>query len=97
MPADLEEIEHDWLAFRNDPKQGDKIRACDYHDTWIGTHADAKKKWTDWFVCANESTNCLTVAVSVNWARQFPGRDPFAYGTRWYCPNKDCTTRYKTK
>ena len=54
MLAELEAILHDWLAFRDYPNQGDKIRACDYLDTWIGIHKKAKKKMTDLYVCANE-------------------------------------------
>ena len=36
MLEELARIEGEWIAFRGDADQWDKVRACDYHDQWLG-------------------------------------------------------------
>ena len=81
MLEELTRSENDWVAFKTDPDRWDKVRACDYHDNWLGIAADSSQKMTDMLNCNNENTGCLCVASSMNWPRQHPEKSLCS----WHC------------
>ena len=93
MLQELHRIESEWVAFSGDPDQWDKVRACDYHDKWLGLLPDAQYEMSDFYVCTNPGTECRTLVPARQWDRKDPDQPEYAPNQRWYCPV--CTTRYK--
>ena len=94
MLEDLQRTRDDWATFRGDPDQWDKFRACDYDDNLFSHGTDNENAYTDYYICQNVGTTCLTLAQADKWGLKYEDRDPWAEGQQWYCPS--CGKKYKT-